>query len=266
MQKGFDVDIRRKQWVLDLAPRARRDADEHLLYPDPVAPPAGVLAATRLLQGAFDSALTVPSKTAAATAAPRPPAAPPEAPSTEPTRRGVSTARLLHLYAIGAGVALLVVPAFVNYGALAPHAIAVCVSPILLPAIALHLLVSFLDGLRAAPICGIAALHQGVLLAVFATHGAAAEHTRWCTHLCVLLLQTAFALSLRERPRLAIASVLALFALPVGVLEFGPWAGERGAALVLVWQLAVLAVLAVCSAAQYRTLTLQLTRHVASIA
>jgi hypothetical protein len=268
MQKGFDVDIRRKQWVLDLAPRARRDADEQLLYPDPAPPSGGVLAATRLLQGAFDSALSVPSKTAAAAAAatPRAPAVAPETPAGEPARRGVSTAGLLHLYAVGAGAALLVIPAFVNYGPRTPQAIAVCVSPILLPAVALHLLAGFLDGLRAAPLCGAAALLQGVLLAVLATHGAAAEHTRWCTHLCVLLLQTAFALSLRARPRLAAAAAGALFALPVGVLEFGPWAGAGGAALVFSWQLTVLAVLAVCSAVQYRALALQLTRHAASIA
>jgi hypothetical protein len=258
MQKGFDVDIRRKQWVLDLAPRARRDTDEHLLYPDPAPPPVGVLAATRLLQGAFDSALSMPTKTPSRT-----PAAPPEAPPAEPTRRaGVSGAHLLHLYALCAGTALLVVPAFLNYGPLAPHAIAVCVAPLLLPAVALHLLAAFLDGARLAPLCGAAALLQGVLLAVLATHGAAAEHTRWCTHLCVLLLQTALALSLRERARLAAAIALALFAPPVGVLEFGPWAGT---AVVFTWQVTVFAVLAVLSAVQYRAFSLQFTRHVAGV-
>ena len=273
MQKGFDVDIRRKQWVLDMAPRPPRggkETDERLLEQDPpgrTAPTAGILAATHLLQGAFSGAITVPTKAQAAP--PRQaPAAPPEpARPPEPVRRGaVPASGLLHLYCICLGTALLVAPAFLNYGPQALHAIVVCVTPLLLPTVALHLLVTFLDGLRLAPFCGLAAFTGGILLAVLMAHGVSLEHCRWGVHLCVLLLQAAYTLSLRERGLLVSMVAFVLFAVPVGILEAGPWHGTAGVDLVFAWQVFCLSVFATWSAAQYRALDLALTatRHVST--
>jgi hypothetical protein len=180
-------------------------------------------------------------------------------------REAVSTACLLHLYVVCLGAALLVTPAFLNYGPFALHAIVVCVAPLLLPTVALHLLVAFLDGMCLGPFCGLAALTEGVLLAVLSTHGVDVERSRWGVHLGAFLLAAAFALSLRERARLAGALAAVLLVPPVAVLEAGAWGDAAGVATgaVFAGQVVCLAGFAVAAAAQYRSLALALApaRH-----
>jgi hypothetical protein len=244
MQKGFDVDVRRKQWVLDTGISSRRD--EVLL--DLETPPPGLLAAAQRLQGAFGGAQTVPSKAAPRAPAPDPPAAK-APPAAEP--RLVTGRRLLFAYVGIFALMVLGTPAFVNHGPGAPLAVVCCVAPLLLPVVAAHLLLLALDGLRAAAACGAAALAGGVPLAVLLAHGLGVAQVHWGAHACAALLALAYTLSLPGAAFPASVTALGVTALGAAAVELTRGGGPEAPTVAFAAEIATCALFAVWSLLRY---------------
>ena len=249
MQKGFDVDIRRKQWVLDTGISRR---DEVFLDLEP-PPPPGLLSAAHRLQGAFCGAISVPSKTR--TPPPQqPPPPPPVFAHAEPAAetRGLPGRRILYAYVAGCGLMVLVTPAFVNHGTGAPLAVVCCVAPLLLPVITMHLLLQVLDGLRLAPACGAMALTACVPLAVLLAHGLGVAQCHWGVHFCVLALSLAFTSSLPGAAVFASVSALAVATLGAVAVELGKNGGPEVPTTAFAVEIATCASLGIWSVSQYQ--------------
>ena len=263
MEKGFDIDINKKQWSLNtgthslVTTKARTRTDEHAVTVDQDKTAHGktVLGTAHSLRQAFEGATMIPFHgNLPARPPPEPPVPACEARSPEGYRPPtLPLYALLCLHLIGLGASLAVIPVFMNYGVLAPYYVATCTSPVTLSAVVLHVLTAFCHGDRHAAATGV--VFVGVSLPVVIAsmrnvHGHISEG-RWTLHLSLLLLQLFYCLTLRENRYLAVLGAVALFAFPAAIVEVSH-AGSEGAVVALLsWEAVAAVLLALGSARQY---------------
>eukprot|EP00961_Rhodomonas_salina_P280837 3793765-Rhodomonas_salina.1 len=258
MEKGFNIDINKKQWSLNtgthslVTTKARARTDEHAVTVDHCKT---VLGTAHSLHQAFEGATTIPFHCKVPVLqTPEPSALASEALPAEGYRlQTLPLYALLCLHLVGLSASLAVVPVFMNYGVLAPYYIATCTSPVTLSAIVLHVLTAFCHGDRYAAATGavfIRVLLPVVIASLRDVHGHISEGS-WTLHLSLLLLQLFYCLTLRENRYLAVLGAVALFAFPTATIEISHAGSEAAVVALLSWEALAAVLLALGSARQY---------------
>lgn len=255
MQRGFDIDIQRKQWALETnklhVTRAPKDMEQGLL----AEPSGGVLAATLNLRDAFAGAATVPRKTP-----PAPVTLAEPAPETRaPAGHSLPLSGVLYAHLVLLAISLLTLPAFLNFGNMVPYGIAAAAAPLALPALTLHVLACLVRDKRPAAAAGAAALLCCVPLAILGTRHLYPAGARWLVYATLLLWQGSYSLSLEQGWYLCSLGAVTALAVPGAVVELSFLQNEQAVSLLLLWGLCGTMLLGLGSTAQYR-------RHVAGVA
>lgn len=250
MEKGFDVNLDRKQWSMNTGvcakSRLKQEKTEFVraevtIASAPERKPEGLLSAANNLRQAFSSAVTIPH----AIKVNRPVYA--EESGVSPAeKKQVEVFHSLHI-ATGLGVlyctvlftVVIMTPVFINHAPLGRYYVLLCASPILVATLTLHTLVAYARRFLAAASLGVVLLviFLPVLVATMRdVHGHVAEG-RGTLYVTTFLLHLFYVFALSEGRYLWLLLASAAFIVPLAVVEISHNGDEGAISLLLTWHL-----------------------------